>query len=147
MTSVCQNMLSRLTHLDWSKNQYSSAWYPVCNIFLTAVSEGIFEYPYIVALKFFNYYMVLFKNAIRHSGQKNITDTPLGPALQWECSKIISKSFVVFYQCNYKPLLKSLDVLLQTARLVRGCPELCVHFPDSSKPGPRPLYLQAPVLC
>ncbi len=25
--------------------------------------------------------MVLFKNAIRHSGQKNITDTPLGPAL------------------------------------------------------------------
>ncbi len=25
--------------------------------------------------------MVLFKNAIRHSGQKNITDTPLWPAL------------------------------------------------------------------
>ncbi len=27
------------------------AWYLVCNIFLTAVSEGIFEYPYIVARK------------------------------------------------------------------------------------------------
>ena len=25
--------------------------------------------------------MVLLKNAIRHRGQKNITDTPLGPAL------------------------------------------------------------------
>ncbi len=31
---------------------YSSAWYLVCNIFLTAVSDCIFEYPYIVALEF-----------------------------------------------------------------------------------------------
>ncbi len=29
----------------------SCAWYLVCNIFLTAVSDGIFEYPYIVAKK------------------------------------------------------------------------------------------------
>ena len=29
----------------------SVPFYPVCNIFLTAVSEGISKYPYIVALK------------------------------------------------------------------------------------------------
>ena len=29
----------------------------------------------------FNYYMVLLKNSITHSVKKNITDSPLGPAL------------------------------------------------------------------
>ena len=35
--------------------------------------------------------MVLFKNAIRHSVQKNITDSPLGPALLKENSCILDQ--------------------------------------------------------
>ncbi len=55
---------------------YFSAWYSVCNIFLTAVSEGIFEYPYIVA----DFYGSI-QNCYQTQRSKNITDIPLGPAL------------------------------------------------------------------
>ncbi len=80
----------------------------LCHIGIGSRGRGGGEYPYVVTLKkpwahlgtrghflgitakcprtegaayynFINYYRVLFNNAIRHSSQKNISDTSLGP--------------------------------------------------------------------
>ncbi len=73
--------------------KYSSPWDLCTNKILTTVLDGIFKYPHIVALKktlsqgaayynFLSIIMVLLKNVVKLSSQKNIGTIPLGPALK-----------------------------------------------------------------
>ncbi len=84
----------------WSHNgsilepfwKYSSPRDLGTNKILTTVLDGIFEYPYIVALNknigspghpwAFSRNMVPFKNVVKLISQKNIGTSPLGPALK-----------------------------------------------------------------
>ncbi len=74
---------------------YSSAWYPVCNIFLTAVSEGIFEYPIRTAgftakcprtqgAAYYNFLTIIryYSKMLSDTAVKKILQTPPGACIK-----------------------------------------------------------------